>query len=212
MPPDKITNKYRQQTTPIHHDELIWVVPTKTVFASGHWQGIKELSDDSFVNHLVSNKEFHPRSLMEIDPTFKQIIPYLLFKCQDRLFLMQRKSTSSEQRLKNKLTLGIGGHVRAEDFTGKTVFDWAKREFHEEVFYQGNLTITTLGALNDDTNEVGKVHLGLALLLEGDSENISIKSELKSGSLVSLHECKESYTHLESWSQMIFDSILKSSH
>lgn len=198
------------QSQPIHthHDEHIWVVPTKTVFEGGYWQGLKKLEDNSFAHYLAHHKEFHPRFLMETDPSYKQIIPYLIFKYQDTLFLMQRKSTSSEQRLKNKLTLGIGGHVRAQDFSGTTVFDWARREFHEEVSYYGKFTIDTIGALNDDSNEVGKVHLGLALLITGDTDLISIKSELKKGSLVSLQDCKDQYANLESWSQIILDALV----
>ena len=87
---------------------------------------------------------------------------------------MQRKGTASEQRLKNKYSLGIGGHIRQEDMTTNSIFDWARREFHEEVKYAGKLDIEPIGILNDDTNAVGQVHLGLVLLLKGDSEAISL--------------------------------------
>ena len=127
---------------------------------------------------------------MEEDPRYKQIIPYLLFKHQDQYFLMQRMATSSEQRLKNKYSLGIGGHMREQDMeNGATIFDWAQREFHEEIDYSGNFSIKTIGILNDDSNPVGQVHLGLVLLLEGDSSDIRVRSELKSGKLLSTQEC-----------------------
>jgi predicted NUDIX family phosphoesterase len=154
-------------------------------------------------------KEFHPRPDMELDATYKQIIPYMVFKYGDRYFLMQRSGKASETRLQSKYTLGIGGHVRAEDLQeGSTLFDWARREFHEEVSYNGNLTISSLGMLNDDSNEVGKVHVGLVLLLEGDSDQISVHEELKSGELLTLEECAAYADHMETWSRFIFDALI----
>jgi predicted NUDIX family phosphoesterase len=145
---------------------------------------------------------------MELDQTYKQIIPYLVFKHNDRYFLMQRSNKASETRLQSKYTLGIGGHVRAQDLQeGSTLFDWARREFHEEVSYNGNLTITSLGMVNDDSIEVGKVHIGLVLLLEGDSEQISVKEELKSGELLTLEQCALYADHMETWSRFIFDAL-----
>jgi predicted NUDIX family phosphoesterase len=130
---------------------------------------------------------------------------------------MQRRSDSSEARLRNKLTLGIGGHIRQEDmsllrqgFEGQasnSLFAWALREFHEEVDYAGTLNVKPLGILNDDSDDVGKVHIGFVLLLEGDSTNIAIKSELKSGTLVPLSECVAQHSSMESWSQFIVDFL-----
>jgi predicted NUDIX family phosphoesterase len=162
-----------------------------------------------------THQAFHPRSLMETDPAYKQIIPYLIFKYQNRYFLMERKASASEQRLKSKLTLGIGGHIRKEDIypstgsgrTGGSIFDWARREFYEEVNYRGSFTIKPLGILNDDSNEVGKVHVGFVFLLEGDSDAISIKSELKSGSLLTKKQCLAIKDRMETWSQMVVDQL-----
>lgn len=192
--------------------ENILVVPRSELFAHETFQGLSTTATSEVLAIIANHKEFKPRPAMEEDPAYKQIIPYLIFKCEDRYFLMQRKSTSSEQRLKNKYSLGIGGHMRQEDMSNNaTIFDWAKREFEEEINYTGNLTISTLGVLNDDSNPVGQVHLGLVLLLEGDSANISVHSELKSGQLLTPSECLDFYQDLESWSQIIFDAILRNS-
>ena len=83
----------------------------------------------------------------------------------------------------------------------------AKREFHEEVAYNGNLEITPLGVLNDDSNDVGKVHVGFVFLLEGNSDDISVKSELKSGQLISLQECDDLYDNFENWSKLVVDML-----
>lgn len=188
--------------------ENILVVKTKTLFPSGAFQGISTYTQE-FLNIITEHKEFKPRPIMEEDPNYKQIIPYLIFKHEEHYFLMQRKSTSSEQRLKNKYSLGIGGHMRQEDmYEGATIFDWAKREFEEEIDYTGTFSIKTLGVLNDDSNPVGQVHLGLVLLLEGNSSHIKVRSELKSGQLITAHQCLDFYQDLESWSQIIYNALL----
>lgn len=190
-------------------NENILVVKTSTLFPAGAFQGISTHTQE-ILDIINDHKEFNPRPTMEEDFSYKQIIPYLIFKFEDRYFLMQRKSTSSEQRLKNKYSLGIGGHMRQEDLSeGATIFDWAKREFEEETDYSGHFTIKTLGVLNDDSNAVGQVHLGLVLLLEGDSADIKVRSELKSGQLVTAQECLDFYHDLESWSQIIFDGVIR---
>jgi len=196
------------QIQPMTHDENILVVKRSQLFVDGAWQGLKKIDFESYIEIINQNKEFLPRSIMENDTTYKQIIPYLIFKHIDQYFLMQRQAKASEQRLQSKFTLGIGGHIRHEDLQeGTSIFDWARREFHEEVHYTGNLEIEAIGVLNDDSNEVGKVHIGFVLLLHGDSANISVKSELKSGMLVSLEGCKSYEDRLESWSKTAFDFL-----
>jgi predicted NUDIX family phosphoesterase len=157
---------------------------------------------------VIQQKQcFIPRAQAEQDPTYKQIIPYLIFTYDKQYFLMQRRAKASEQRLACKYSLGIGGHLRKQDMVGKTIFEWAQREFEEEVSYDGNLTIAPLGVLNDDSSEVGRVHTGFALLLQGDSPRITIKSELESGELVPFDECKTRYAQLETWSQWVISFL-----
>ena len=198
------------QTAPEH----ILVVKRDALFQdSPAWHGLQRVNIDDYLSLIQAHKEFHPRPDMEMDPVYKQIIPYMVFKHGDRYFLMQRSGKASETRLQSQYTFGIGGHVRAEDLQeGSTLFDWARREFHEEVTYNGNLTITSLGMLNDDSNEVGKVHIGLVLLLEGDSDQINVREELQGGELLSLEECAAYADHMETWSRFIFDALISQNH
>ena len=190
-------------------DEHILVVKRNHLFPDAAWQGLQQVDFTNWLNIIQERKEFLPRSIMENDPTYKQIIPYLVFRHNDRYFLMQRQAKASEQRLASKYSLGIGGHIRQEDLGSSDIFTWAQREFHEEVNYAGKLEIQPLGILNDDSNEVGKVHLGFVLLLKGDSDQISVKSELKSGQLLSLEQCKQYTESMESWSQFVFEFLTK---
>lgn len=214
------TTTVKQSATTAIQDERILVVKRDTLFSSPAWHGIKQVDFSEYLNTIQQHKEFLWRSEMEEDPKYKQIIPYLVFTHNDKYFLMQRRSTASEKRLQNKLSLGIGGHIKQEDLEplvvspskdsrGKhnAIFNWARREFNEEVAYNGKLEIEPLGILNDDSNPVGQVHLGFVLLLKGDTDKIAVKSELKSGQLVSLDECKEKHEFMESWSQLVVDFL-----
>lgn len=188
--------------------EQILVVKKDILFA-GHsaWHGVNSHNIESIVEIITNHQEYMERATAETDLSYKQIIPYMIFTFNGEYFVMQRKATASEQRLAGKLSLGIGGHMNQEDMNGKTIFDWAQREFEEEVSYSGNLTIKTLGILNDDTNDVGKVHLGLVLLAQGDNDQISIKDEHKSGVLMSKKECLIKIDNFENWSKMILQML-----
>ncbi|HBL98023.1 TPA: phosphoesterase [Candidatus Dependentiae bacterium] len=188
-------------------DEQILVVPRADLFVAGEWQGLKKLPESEMARLIIEKKEFVPRSSAEQDPTYKQIIPYLVFRHQGRYFLMQRRSTASEKRLQGCYSLGIGGHIRAEDMTTDSISDWARREFYEEVAFGGAVTISLLGVLNDDSNEVGKVHVGFVYLLEGDSATISVKEELRSGELVDREGCQRVYAQMETWSQIVLNAL-----
>lgn len=191
-----------------HFDEQILVVKRSKLFQKIQaWHGVNKDYTEEFLKLIESEKEFIPRAIAETDPSYKQIIPYLVFTTNDKYFLMQRRDKASEQRLKNKFSLGIGGHVRQEDISKGSIIDWARREFDEEINFEGNYNVTPLGIVNDDTNQVGEVHLGFAFLLTGNSDKISVKSELKSGNLYTKHECKGFYDSMESWSQLIFDIL-----
>jgi len=192
-----------------HHDEHILVLKRKALFPTEAWSGLRAVDFAQYQTLIEQHKEFLPRSLMETDPTYKQIIPYLVYEYNNRYFLMQRKSTSTEQRLQNKYSLGIGGHIRQEDMVGASLSDWARREFHEEVYFDGSFTIEPLGILNDDSNSVGQVHVGFIFILQGNSPHITIKSELKSGVLLSLNQLRDFYPHMENWSHIVFDYLVQ---
>ena len=207
-----MTMQTQKSATPIvqKQDELILVVPREELFTQqAAWTGLKAVNFDDYLAIIQKNQQFLPRSLMEQDPTYKQIIPYLIFAHKDRYFLMQRTAQATEKRLQNKYSLGIGGHIRQEDMENDSLFGWARREFHEEVNYSDTFTIKPLGVLNDDSNAVGQVHIGFVFLLEGATPNISVKSELKSGELLSIDQLSTFFPQMESWSQLVFEFIKK---
>lgn len=200
-----------QQQTPqfTHLTEEVLVIKRDTLFGNNEaWHGVKTDNIEDAITTIKTHQEYMPRAAAELDENFKQIIPYIIFKNNNKFFIMQRKKNASETRLASKYSIGIGGHMRKEDMAGKTIFDWAKREFEEEVFFAGNIDMKVVGLLNDDSNDVGKVHLGLVILFEGDNENIAIKDEHKSGVMMTSQECHELFDSMESWSQLIIKHLL----
>lgn len=190
-------------------DEKVLVVEREKLFSERIIHGIKEIDFDFYKKLIEKNKKFLWRSEVEIDPSYKQIIPYLIFKFENKLFLMRRKNNSSDVRLQNKYSLGIGGHIKQTDIANNDIFDWARREFKEEVEFSGNFKFRPIGLLNDESNFVGQVHTGFVFLLESDSDKIKIRDEHQEGYLRTLEECKKVYSSMESWSQMVFDYLYK---
>ena len=192
-------------------NETILVVKRRDLIGEVGWQGLKTENLEVFLSRINDHKEFLPRPAMEEDPSYKQIIPYLIFECDGKYFLMERKKKASETRLASKFSLGIGGHIRHDDMETDSIFDWSRREFYEEVSYEGELEIEPLGILNDDSNEVGRVHIGFVFLLKGNSDKISIKDEHADGTLLTIDELKSFYDRMENWSKIVFDAILQKS-
>lgn len=202
--------KEKEEKTPEKKNiEEVLVVFRDILFPDGAHQGIKVEGVDDILDIIAREAQFLPRFQVEEDPSFKQIIPYLVFAHNGMVFLMQRIENHSEARLANLYSLGIGGHLRKGEIDGKDIFAWAKREFEEEVDYQGDLTIKVLGLLNDESNEVGKVHTGLVLLLEGTSGQIRVKDEHKSGKLTNFDEAGLLYEQMENWSKIVFETLKK---
>ena len=110
-------------------------------------------------------QHFLPRSLAEHEPAFKQLIPYQLFRREDRYFVYQRGQKVGENRLAGRCSLGIGGHINSNDApTGKLTeagyFEALRRERQEELLCPDSLGTVFVGLINDDTDQVGRVHLG----------------------------------------------------
>jgi len=200
-------DKQKEQVFVKKQDEKILVVKKNFLFSYQTFNGLKKVVFDDYQKLINKHKKFLWRSKMEVDTSYKQIIPYLVFSYEDQFFMMKRRNTSSEARLKNKYSLGIGGHIREEDIKTSSIINWANREFEEEVKYNGSYKVIPLGLLNDERNDVGKVHTGFVFLLKGTSCKISIRDEHIEGILMSMDECKLLYNQMESWSQIVFDFL-----
>ncbi len=199
--------KKSQKKSPIgsKHEERVMVVSRSDIFAGGIWHGLRGDNVQKYINTINSKHRFMARGEVESDARWQQIIPYLIFEHNGKIFLMRRKGDHTDKRLSNKYSIGIGGHINRRDMNGQGLLGWAKREFAEEIDFSGNYKANFLGIINDDSNDVGLVHVGLVIHLVGDSDKIQVKDEHKSGELVSMAQLGRSYKNMETWSQIIYD-------
>ena len=191
--------------------EEVLVVSRDALFPDGEWKGFRDDGLDELVARIRANYRFKQRREAEQDSGEPQVIPYVVFRHGDRYFLTHRLRRSSERRLRHLYSLGVGGHINPEDLAGAAdpIDAGLRREWEEEVVYEGEVRYQLLGAINDSTTEVGKVHLGLIYLVEGDHPEISIREVDKlAGALLPLEAMRSYYLDMESWSQLIFDYLV----
>lgn len=192
--------------------EEVLVVPRDVLFAGSEWKGFRDSGLDDLLARVRSRYRFRPRSEVEEDPTEPQIIPYVVFRHADEYFLTHRLRRSSERRLRHLYSLGVGGHINPEDVSDAAdpIEAGLRREWQEEVVYAGRFSTQLIGAINDQTTPVGRVHVGLIFLVDGDRPEISIREVNKlAGALMPLEAMRSYYLDMESWSQLIFDYLTK---
>jgi predicted NUDIX family phosphoesterase len=191
------------------HSEQVLCVKREDMFPDGAWHGFVSQDLERHQAVIREHHFFKSRAEVENDPQFQQIIPYVVFRHDTRYFLTHRLRASSERRLRKQYSLGIGGHINPGDLeAGDPILDGLKREWSEEVVYDGRFEAQLIGLLNDDSSPVSKVHLGVVFLVDGDSPNIAIRETDKlAGELLTLEEMKIYYLGMESWSQMVYDRL-----
>jgi len=193
-------------------DEQILVVPSEKLFEKGIWQGLKTDSLDYYLDLIKNNCEFKRRGDMENDPSYQQIIPYMLFSFGDKFFAYKYLANAGEKRLINdNYQLGVGGHINKDDVSDGDILETGMmREWNEEVDFKGNLLQKKLvGIINDESQPVEQVHLGLAYHFVGDSADIKIKETDKmEGLLLDLKEFGEYAFQKSFWSQIVYKEYL----
>jgi predicted NUDIX family phosphoesterase len=191
--------------------EQVLCVKREDIFPDGAWNDFISDRLDWYQSVIRAHHLFKPRAEVEDDPSYQQIIPYVVFRHADRYLLTHRLRASSERRLRKQYSLGVGGHINPGDLEGgDPIADGLKREWEEEVIYEGSFEAKLLGLLNDESSPVSKVHLGVVFLVDGDSPTIEIRETTKlAGELLTLEEMRIYYLGMESWSQMVYDRLLR---
>ena len=191
--------------------EQVLCVKREDIFPDGAWHGFVSDKLDQYQKVIREHHFFMARADVEDDPSYQQIIPYVVFRHGDQYFLTHRLRASSEKRLRKQYSLGVGGHINPADLEGgDPIQDGLKREWEEEVSYDGSFEAKLIGLLNDESAPVSKVHLGVVFLVDGDTPNIAIRETDKlAGELLTLDEMRMYYLEMESWSQMVFDRLAR---
>ena len=190
--------------------EQVLVVPTHRLFLKREspLHGFSQGGVDELFRLVAEHGHFAPRDEAEEDPGLKQIIPYGVLLFSREVFLMKRTRKGGEARLHERVTLGVGGHVNPVDSMDgdlKNAIGKAfERELNEELVVETPFQSEALGLLNDDSNSVGRVHLGVVYRIDLDAPRVRVKeAHSLRGSFVPV-ESLESYTeHMETWSQLL---------
>src|ERR1039457_2465118 len=159
------------------------------------------------------NNSFQPRARAETDPTFKQIITYVVVTDGKSILHYVRGKKAGEQRLVAKGSIGIGGHINDEDHTffadGLQAFQEAvKREVCEELAIQGAFDARPVGLINDDSTEVGRVHFGIVHVLFRTPEQVKKNEQvITQVEFIPIEELKSRRDQMESWSQLCLDNL-----
>ena len=198
-------------------EEHVLVVPTKIFHELGCFQGFcADINRYRDTLLDANNVQFRPRGEVEIDPGFKQLIPYMIFCHTDSagnisIFQYARGKGMGESRLHQKRSIGVGGHISAEDgekHSADIYREGMLRELHEEVVLRTTFTEQCVGLINDDSTEVGSVHLGIVHRFDVAEPNIvSNESDLIESGFMPLGELRKHMPQMETWSAISLDAL-----
>ena len=153
-------------------DEQVYIVPRAAVPDAAAWHGLRTDGLDAFVAALERDGRYEPRDRMERDPSCKQVIPYLVLRDGPRFFLMQRTTGGGDARLHGRYSIGVGGHLNPGD---GGLLGGLEREWREELVADFLPAFQLIGLLNDDTTEVGAVHLGAVYVADAAGRPVAIR-------------------------------------
>ena len=186
-------------------EELILGLPRAKVPGGLDWRGVRGVSLDPLLTAAREHGEFRPRPEAESDPSWKQLIPYLVVRDGARIFLMRRTRAGGDARLHDLYTIGVGGHVNPGD---GGIIGGLKREWSEEIEADFEPDFVPLGLLNDDENAVGAVHLGLVYEADAAGRTVGIREREKlAGDFANVDEVAAVADKLETWSSLLFDFL-----
>lgn len=195
-------------------DENVLVIRRSLFDQLGSFQGLN-FEPAKYLNMLLSrgNNSFFPRAQAENDPTYKQIIPYVLLAFKNKVLYYVRGKKAGEQRLVAKGSIGIGGHMNETDESLFALDEQAyrtgvEREVNEEIKTDTQFEDRIVALLNDDTTEVGQVHLGIVHIFHLADQKVEKREAMITNlSFLTRAELMARRESLESWSQICVDSL-----
>ena len=197
--------------------EHVLVVPTALFHQFGHFQGF--CSDtEKYLKPLLASGDvsYRPRDQVERDPSFKQRIPYVIFKHDDQegqswIFQYTRGKGQGEERLHAKLSIGVGGHISAVDAIENQADAYAegmRRELAEEVRIDTAFDESCVGLINDDETEVGKVHLGVVHIVKVAEPRVHAnEQDIANAGFLSVKQLRSELSRMETWSSICFQAL-----
>lgn len=197
-------------------EEMVLVIRRSLLESLGLFQGLQFEVERYLMAMLArENNFFAPRSSAETDPSLKQIIPYAILVSSGSVLRYKRGKKSGEQRLVAKGSIGIGGHMNDRDeglfaLDRQAYLGGVEREIDEELIIERPLRNRIAALINDDSNEVGQVHLGVVHVLELPRP-VAEKREsmILSVEFLAPEQLRAERDTLETWSQICVDNLEK---
>lgn len=197
-------------------DEEVLVIPESRMELLGGFKGFRPFCDKAFQALLNPEfMQFRPRSQVEEDSSFKQLIPYVVLQCevegQTQIFQYTRGKGQGEKRLHALRSVGIGGHISREDAAGEDLYrSGMERELTEETVIESPYSEELVGFIYDDTSPVGRVHLGVVhrLILEKPAARAR-EIDLTDSGFALLSKLKEELDRFETWSQLCLVNMFR---
>jgi len=205
-------------------DENVLVFESRLLHEIGHFQGLNP-NVEPYISAIFTpgNCFFMPRPAAEQEPRYKQVIPYVILAYGDSVFSYVRGRSSTEGRLVGLRSIGIGGHISDKDAAlpglelhnearvsglHRLYIDAVRREAEEEVSIDCEYEAREVAVLNDDQQEVGRVHFGIVHVFRLRAPRVSKKERLVSeAGFVSAAELAPSIAEFEGWSQICIRAI-----
>src|SRR6266700_2576957 len=195
-------------------DEKVLVFSRGFLINSGIFHGLNS-EPEKYLEALLSrgNNFFLPRAQAENDPAYKQIIPYALLSFENKVLYYVRGKKAGEKRLVAKGSIGIGGHMNETD---ESLFAWneqayragVEREVSEEIKIDTQFEDRIVALLNDDTTEVGRVHLGIVHVFKLAEPKVEKREAMITGlTFLTKDELFARRETMETWSQICLDSL-----
>jgi len=192
--------------------EHVLCVPTLLFREIGYFEGFQPMAERYLTTLLdPAHTLYLPRNQVEDDPSYKQLIPYCVFRCQGEVFFYRRGKAGGEGRLHSKRSIGIGGHISSTDRVhgDRRYFAAMHREIEEEVFLESGFQDRCVGLINDDQTPVGQVHLGIVHIFDLDSAKVRPREEsiLETGFAQPEYLARD-LDQFETWSQIVLQNVL----
>jgi predicted NUDIX family phosphoesterase len=200
--------------------EQVLVVPTELFRQIGYFRGFTG-EVDRYIGTLLdsTHTSYRPRHEVETDPSYKQLIPYVLFCHEDgsghkTLFQYTRGTKQDESRLRGRRSVGIGGHIATRDAVANghvnAFSEGMQRELAEEVSIETPYRQRCVGLINDDDTPVGRVHLGIVYLFDVERPAVSAReSEIVDGGFMPIERILPDLDDFEMWSQICLRAMFK---
>jgi len=192
--------------------ERVLVLPREHVPGGTSFTGLRPVDDAALAGLAAAVAAFGfyaDRAAAEQDPALKQLIPYVVVRDAGKVFLMERTDAGGDPRLHDKASIGVGGHLNPVDHGADPLDAGLRREWVEELVVDWEPEFRLVGFLNDDTNPVGSVHLGVVYEVDAAGRSVTVRERDKlRGRMVSVAELRQAVDRMESWSRIVAEEVI----